>query len=258
MTLLLGALVTATWAQNRPLSRTRDRKSEKRDRINAMLRQEEEGELIYNKQSIFGIRLSTDGYGISYEFGRFKTPRLSLLYQFELNEKKHPKEKKVAIADNSYQLNNIIYGKENNFYQFKFGLAQQYLVGGKGNKNGVAVTAVYGGGASLGLLKPYMVDIQDPSGQKRRSTYPTIIDSGYREQGAAGLTVGWDKMKLSPGLYAKTAMRFDYGRFNETVTAIEVGLNVEYYFIKIPQMSYNPEKNFFFNAYVSLLLGHRK
>jgi len=53
-------------------------------------------------------------------------------------------------------------------------------------------------------------------------------------------------------------MRFDYGRLNETVTAIEVGLTGEYYSSKIPQMLYNKEKQFFFNAYLAILLGRRK
>ncbi len=53
-------------------------------------------------------------------------------------------------------------------------------------------------------------------------------------------------------------MRFDYGRLNETVTAIEVGLSAEYYTNKISQMLFNKEKQFFFNAYVALLLGRRK
>ena len=37
----------------------------------------------------------------------------------------------------------------------------QKLIGGKGNKNGVAVSAIYGGGISAGLLKPYYLQIQN-------------------------------------------------------------------------------------------------
>jgi len=102
------------------------------------------------------------------------------------------------------------------------------------------------------------VDVIDQAQQRYRKTYPEIIDSDYIEQGASGFTVGWNKVQPKYGLTAKGALRFDYGRFNETVSAIEVGLNVEYYAQKVAQMAYNPEKNFFFNAYISLLLGRRK
>ncbi|WP_315814392.1 hypothetical protein [Paraflavitalea speifideaquila] len=58
-----------------------------------MLKMEEEGEIIFNKQSIFGLKLATDGYGLSYEWGKFKSNRVATIFQIELNEKKHPKEK---------------------------------------------------------------------------------------------------------------------------------------------------------------------
>jgi hypothetical protein len=134
----------------------------------------------------------------------------------------------------------------------------QQVLGGKGNKNGVSVSAIYGGGLTLGLVKPYIVDAQNQQGDIIPSRYPEIIDSGYLEVKAKGISGGWSELKVRPGLYAKTAMRFDYGRLNETVTAIEVGLSGEYYSSKIPQMLYNKDKQFFFNAYIAILLGRRK
>lgn len=260
--LLAGMLATTNiWAQDNPTPKSptanKDKKAAKRERINALLKQEEEGEIIFSKQSAFGLKLNTDGYGISYEIGRFKSNRVATIFQIELNEKKHKKEKRISLL-NGFNFNSVVYGKLNNFYQVKLGVGQQRIIGGKGNKNGVAVMAVYAGGVSVGLEKPYFVDVQDANNQRVRKTYPTISDSGYIEQGASGFTVGWNKVQPKYGAHAKAALRFDYGRFNESVTAIEVGLNAEYYVSKVAQMAYNPEKNFFFNAYISLLLGRRK
>jgi hypothetical protein len=183
-----------------------------------------------------------------------------VLLQFELNEKKSPKDHKVAAAGyNGYNFNSVVVGKLNNFYQFKIAVGQQHLIGGKGNKNGVAVTALYTGGFSLGILKPYYVDVSDPlTNSDFRSKYPTIIDSGYIEYGASGFTVGWGEISVKPGVNLKTALRFDYGRFNTTLTAIEVGLTGEYYFSKIPMLYKVPYKNFFFNAYLTIMFGKRK
>jgi hypothetical protein len=238
----------------------RDRKSAKKERMNNMLRMEEEGELIFNKTSAFGIKLATDGYGIMYEKGKFKTNHRTLLFQFELNEKKSPKDHKVAAAGyNGYNFNSVVVGKLNNFYQFKMAIGQQHLIGGKGNKNGVAVTGLYSGGFSLGILKPYYVEVMNvQTDQGFRSKYPTIIDSGYVELGASGFTVGWSEVKFKPGLNAKAALRFDYGRFNQSITAIEAGVTGEYYFSSIPMMYLVPYKNFFFNAYVAIMFGKRK
>lgn len=236
---------------------TKSRKDAKRERVNALMKMEEEGELIFRKQSIFGFKAVTDGYGISYEIGKFRSNRNTFILQFELNERKHKKETKVSGDFNGFQFNSFIPGKINNFFQFKVGAGSQRIIGGKGNKNGVAVALVYAGGPTLGLLKPYNVDVES-NGRRFRSTYPTIYDSGYREMGASGFTVGWGDVKLKPGVHAKTALRFDYGRFNETVTALEVGMNAEYYFPEIVQIWGSEPQHFFFNAYLTLLLGRRK
>jgi hypothetical protein len=258
---LVCLLVTAIWAQNNPTPQSptskKDKREARRERINSLLKLQEEGEIIFNKQRIFGIKLSTDGYGLSYEWGKFKSNRVATIFQVELNEKKHKKEKRISLFT-GLNFNSLVYGKMNNFYQLKFGMGQQRIIGGKGNKNGVGVMAIYAAGVTAGLVKPYYVDVEDNFGQRVRKTYPLIIDSGYIEQGASGFTVGWKDVKIRPGAHAKAAMRFDYGRFNETVTAIEVGLNAEFYASKVPQMALNEEKRFFFNAYISLLLGRRK
>ena len=161
----------AVWAQDSTVqkkpSSKQEKKNARRDRINSLLRQEEEGEIVFNKQSVFGIKLATDGYGITYEIGKFKSPRKSTLFQLELSEKKHKKEKKLAASiDNQFQINSVVFGKTNNFYQLKLGVAQQQVIGGKGNKNGVAVSAIYGGGLSVGMLKPYYVDVEDSSNNR--------------------------------------------------------------------------------------------
>ena len=150
----------------------------------------------------------------------------------------------------------ILY-KLNNFYQFKLGIGQQRIIGGKGNKNGVAVAAIYAGGLSLGLLKPYLIEV-DVNSKRFNSKYPEILDSAYDIIGAAGFTTGWKDLSIKPGVHAKAALRFDYGRFNETVTGIEVGVNAEFYASRIPQMLYAEQKQFFFNGYISILLGRRK
>lgn len=252
---------TLSWAQTNPQSSKKDKKTEKKERINALMKIEEEGQLVFNKHSIFGIKLNTDGYGISYEKGKFLTPRKTRVLQFELNEKKHPKEDKDAGSIDLFgNVNQYVFGKANNFYQFKAGYGQQYLIGGKSNKNGVSVSALWVGGLSIGLLKPYYVDAVDIVTEERsRKKFTDIEDlSQYYYLGASGFTVGWGELKIDPGAHLKTALRFDYGRFNEVVSAIEAGVNIEYYSKGVLQMVNNKEKNLFFNAYVTVLFGKRK
>ncbi|HEX6181806.1 MAG TPA: hypothetical protein VFZ47_11220 [Chitinophagaceae bacterium] len=259
LVLLMGCLALSCFSQEKeqPKGLTKkDRKEAKRKRIDALVKLEEEGELVFQKHSIFGFKANSDGWGFSYEMGRFKSNRTTNIYQLEFNEKKHRQEKKISTI-NGFDFNSTIPFKENNFFQFKLGFGQQRIIGGKGNKNGVAVAVVYAGGLSMGLLKPYLIDVES-GGKRFRSSFPAIWDSGYAIIGASGFTTGWNELSIKPGAHAKAAMRFDYGRFNETVTAIEVGVNAEYYPSKIPQMMFAKQEQFFFNAYVSILLGRRK
>lgn len=134
----------------------RDAKKEaRRQKIDNLIRQQEEGALIFNKQNVFGLRLNTDGWGVLYEKGYLKTATTANLFAIEFNEKKHPKEKKLnnVLNNNGFlQLGNpYVYGKRNSFYQIKLSYGQQRMLGAKANKNGVAIHAIYGGGFSAGL-----------------------------------------------------------------------------------------------------------
>lgn len=231
--------------------------------MNNALRMEEEGDLIFNRQSIFGFRLASDGYGISWEKGFFRTPSRTFLYQFELNEKHSPKEHHVSASTDGLDFSSVVPYKLNNLYEFKASIGQQILIGGKGNKNGVAVTAIYSGGLTLGMLKPYLIEVSNQYSQaSNQQTYPQFMQDtvvGDQITGSAGFLVGWNRLTVKPGLNAKQAMRFDYGRLNQTVAAVEVGLTEEFFTGKMPIMYLvTPAKQFFFNAYVSILFGSRK
>ena len=54
-------------------------------------------------------------------------------------------------------------------------------------------------------------------------------------------------------------MRFDYGRFNESVSGLEIGVSAEMYASKIPIMLLQKkDQRLFVQAYVAILFGRRK
>lgn len=244
----------STYAQNA----RKEKREEKRERISKMIKEEEEGVIAYKKSFLVGGKLTTDGYGLFFEIGRASSVKKATLYQLEITERKHGKEMK--FSPNAYNSMPFIYGKENFVYPIKLGVQQQLLLGNKSNKNGVAITANYGGGIALSLLRPYYVEVSDGNGLKfvKYDSPDSTLFLSDQIYGGPGLRKGWNEMKVAPGLYAKTSVRFDYGSYNEIISAIEVGLTGEYYAKKIPQMVYRPEKQFFFGAYVALLFGKRK
>jgi hypothetical protein len=264
LTFVATTLVFQLFAQDSTSTYQRNvnKKNAKRDRINNMRRMEDEGDLIFNKHNIFGIRLATDGYGISFEKGKFKTPSRTLIYSIELNEKHDQREHHVSETLDGINFSSIVPYKLNNLYELKLAVGQQHLIGGKGNKNGVAVTALYSGGLTAGLLKPYYIDVENSvSGASTRTTFDKLAQDTTSTDiitGASGFTTGWGNLKIKPAVNARQALRFDYGRMNQTVAAVEVGLTEEFFFGKIPLVYLVPQKQFFFNAYVAILFGSRK
>ncbi len=263
LSVLFASMVLAADAQDTSShpNGKENKKDAHRQKISNMIKQVEEGVLVYRKQSIFGAQFRTNGYGIFYEMGRMKTNRKTTIYRLDITEIKSQKEDKLPSGGIFFG-NPFIYGKINNFYQATLGLGQQYILGQKGNKNGVAVSAVYSGGLSIGLLRPYYLEVQDPLGGANKTIKYTKADSalflGTTIVGAGGLGKGWSEMKMKPGAFVKTALRFDYGRFNEVVSGIEVGLSAEFYGDKIPIMVDQKDKRFFFQGYISMLFGRRK
>ncbi len=238
-------------------SKKEERREKRKERITMMVKQEEEGVIVNKKHFLGGIKLTSDGYGGFIEKGIAQSIKRSLLFQLEITERKHPKEEKqfnnLPIAD-SY-----IYGKTNFFYPVKLGVQEQFLLGNKGNKNGVSVTGNVGGGIALGLLRPYLLSF-DSLGSL---VYKSYDDNNNRflsgsNIGGPSFGTGFNKLKVIPGAYLKTGLRFDYGAYNEMVSAIEVGITAEFYSKKIQQMALNKENNFFFGAYFSILFGRRK
>ena len=276
--IFLGCLIVfsfceASYAQDMRLPgnpKKAARKKARQEKIENYIRQQEEGALVFNKQSVFAFKLNTDGWSFFYEAGKSRTLKSANLFYLEFGEKKHPKENKVSntlIAGNIISEGNpYVFGKRNFFYEFKPGFGKQLQIGGKTNKNGIGIHWIYSGGLSLGLLRPYYIRIQEEQAAdvfvEKDIKYDPANPAQFLATGniieGTGLRHGWNEMKIVPGLHFRNALRFDYGRFNELVSAIETGIYADYYFKGVEMMVNNPPQQFFFNAYLAILFGKRK
>ncbi len=256
--LMFSALASSVSAQPGK-EKKNEKKEERRRKVNELIKQAEEGILVYRKQNIFGFQFRTNGYGGFYEMGRMKTTRRTNIYRLDITEIKSQKEEKasnLAFFGSPY-----IYGKLNYFYPVTLGFGQQHILGQKGNKNGVAVSMVYTGGLSLGLLRPYYVEVAEQGGEVKLIKYSSQDSALFLSsavQGSGGIGKGWSELKVKPGAFVKTALRFDWGRFNEVVTGMEIGLSGQFYGSKIPIYFGQKERQFFFQGHIALLFGQRK
>src|SRR5262245_14315015 len=111
-------IVIAGAAQGTKKKSSKDEKKDaRREKVNNLIKQSEEGVLVYSKQSISGIQARTNGYGAFYELGRMKTNRKTNIYRIDITEIKNQREVKLSSGNGLFFGNPFIYGKINNFYQ---------------------------------------------------------------------------------------------------------------------------------------------
>ncbi len=239
-------------------SQKEKRRAARQEKINTIVKQEEQGVVYFKKQTVFGIQLNTDGFGAFLEKGYSKSLKKALLFQVSISEKKHNKE--IKVSNVTVPGSPFLYGKVNFVYPLQLGAQIQFLLGNKTPRNGVHVSGNFGGGLSLALLRPYEVQVEKNNELVfiRYNSADSLAFLGPSVRSGPRFVNGWNGLKVNPGIYAKAALRFDYGVYSEIVSAIEVGIKAEVYSSKIQQMAWQKDRQLFTSAYFSILFGHRK
>ncbi|MEK7257888.1 MAG: hypothetical protein AAB316_24230 [Bacteroidota bacterium] len=229
--------------------------------------------ILYNQEFALGLRLHTHGFAVGLNLGKLKSYYLTKYVHFELGELKHPKEYRQSF-DSPSSLNNRVsrafkYGKQNNLYVLRAAIGGKRYFSEKAKHKGVAVGIAYEAGASLGLLKPYYLELRPREG----SPQPQItVSTKYSEDsadrfldiwsihGASGWTKGLTEISLLPGVHGKFAVHFDWGAFDEYVKAIEGGIMVDAFSKEAPlmvELDNVENKQFFINLFLHLQFGKR-
>ncbi len=240
--LLVAVSPVWTWAQPSKI-KFRDRLGDSTKLVNTATKPPKvKGPRALRGELSGGLRLYTDGYGIfvdkgylkgGEQFGQKNRDRLFhvRLLQFELSERKHPKEIKsnngmpgIGFAQNSY-----ILGKINNFYQFKLGYGRRQMIAGKPDPGTISIHWVYVGGFSAGLLKPYYLNLQSSGETKYSETNEIAFISPGNILGKASFSKGLSELKFVPGLYLRTGLHFDFATGRKGLMALEVGGSGEFY-----------------------------
>lgn len=238
---------------------------------------ESEG-IIYNREFTVDVKLlQTNGFSVGVNIGQLKTYYLTRYFNFEFGELRHHKRFRQSF-DFQQQASRIsrafVYGKQNNLYVLRGGFGEKRYLSEKAKRRGVAVGISYEGGVSLGILKPYYLELI-------RTTEPgspqdfTIRSEKYSERnantfleisriyGSSGFTEGLGEISAIPGAHGKFAMHFDWGAFDEFVKAIEAGVMVDVFLREMPIMVESPRvensenRSVFINLYINLQLGKR-
>ncbi|SET92370.1 hypothetical protein [Hymenobacter actinosclerus] len=188
----------------------------------------------YRKEFTYGLNFNTRGGligGASVRSTHLLTQDWSRFWSIEVVEIKHPKEVKEPSANGSFVL-----GKSNYFYSVRPSVGLQRVVFRKAPDAGVQVNASLSGGPSIGLLMPYYISYlySDPNSASavdvREEQYdPAIHTQLDRIYDRAPLFKGIGDTKPIIGAHVRGALNFEFGRYRDAVTGVEVGALVEAY-----------------------------
>ncbi len=233
--------------------------------------------IVYNREFTVDLKLHTQGLGLGVNFAKLKTYYRTRFFNIEIAEIKHPKEFRQSfdfrVPSAGRISRSFIYGKQNNLYALHGGIGEKRYFSEKALNRGLAVGISYSAGPTLGLLKPYYLDIiryrepdftsffvRSESFSEENADKFLDINSIY---GASGLTRGLNEMSIAPGAHAKFAVHLDWGAFDEFVKSVEAGVMVDAFFRNMPimvesaQFPNTENQMLFINLFINLQFGKR-
>ena len=214
--------------------------------------------LIYTNQVSGGAQLSTTGWGVQFNSGKYDGFYKIKTKGFEFVKIKHPKEFKLPNngRDNSRR---FAYGKLNSFQSLRLLRGAKQIVSDKIRHGAVAIGYKWGVGPNVGFVKPIYVEVSKLTGTSVAvERYNPEIHDFNVINGRANFLRGLDEMKLAFGAVAKIAATFEYSGDNEGVQQLEVGVVLDAFLNKVPIMIEEANNQRFFpSIFISYSVGKK-
>jgi len=222
---------------------------------------DEQDKIFYRNEKTFAFLLNSNGLGINYRFARRMDAFRKTIYDFDLVTIKHPKEVKTPVTQ-YYFTKRIIYGKLNEFYNFRLGIGLQNEMFRKVDKGGVSIRRYFAFGPVVGITKPiyYIIGI-DANGD---ATFDSeIVEKFSMNQHLQTYTIkskasyfkGFNEISFIPGLYGKLGIMFEFSKQDEKIHALDGGITFDAFIKKVPIMATENNSRFFISLFVSYRFG---
>ena len=208
--------------------------------------------LYYRDEKSVNFTLSSNGFGLGYQFGKRINYTQRKLYDLNIAYLKDPKEQKIQ-SSSGYK---FVFGKLNTVISLRPSYGFQKEIFTKKDKGGISIKYFYTYGPSIAVLKPiYYKFFSDDEGiyQKFNEDVHTLINDIEKK---APFFKGIKETKLSPGIHGRFGFNFEYSNLETVIHAIEIGIGAELFLTKIPIMAFEQNKHqFFLLLFVSYRLG---
>ncbi|MFC6996266.1 hypothetical protein [Rufibacter roseus] len=229
--------------------------------------EEEEG---YTREFTYGLNFNTNGGLLGGAMIKQVYHLQNKWYHFwalEGVEVKHPKETRWQ---NHYTGASFVVGKSNYLFVLRPQYGREYTFFRKAAESGVQVNGLVAAGPSIGFLAPYYIQYDytrydnngNPLGPPdvRTEQYDPSVHTqpDYRIVGSSGVFTGLAEPTLKFGGNIKAGVSFEYGRYMESVTGIEVGLMYEAFTSDIVIIPQATNSSSFTSVYLTLYYGRRR
>jgi len=229
----------------------------------------------YRKEFVFGVNFNTQGGllgGASIRSARVRDEQWLRFWSLEGVMLKNAKEERV----NTLVGGSFINRKTNYAFALRPSVGVQRVLFRKAADAGVQVNGLLSVGPTLGLLMPYYISydrtaartgappnpqtdeiVNEQYDPAKHSKTEAILDRGP-------LFSGIGQTKVVPGFHLRGGISFEYGRYRDAVTGLEVGFLVEAYTKRLLILSPSSlleadplNRQFFPSVYLTLYFGHR-
>ena len=124
--------------------------------------------VVYSTERLFEIRPHLQGFSVAIKKGRLQSYYNTSYQSYEFGFYKDSRERRQEIFGERIGNNSrdpFIYGKRSQFFTFRLTYGRKRYLSEKTRRKGVAMGFIYEGGASLGLIKPYFLQVirRDPN-----------------------------------------------------------------------------------------------
>ena len=229
--------------------------------------------VVYDHELTFNVALATPrNFFLGVRSGRLITYDKTRFWTLTFGDIRHSRERKENPDRVNFVNNRVsrayVFAKQNQLYALRLGFGMKRLLSEKARERGVAIGYSYEFGPSLGILKPYYLEIEQADAAPIDVRYTgdnldVFVNNQVNVFGASAWTVGLDEVSVRPGVHAKFATHFGFGAFDETAKSLEAGVMADYFLGNTDIMIESPltpgvnNSPLFLSLFINLQIGKR-
>jgi hypothetical protein len=227
--------------------------------------QDYENEQIHDADYFIGINFNTNAGnigGLVLRHTRYIKKNQYHLFGFEWVNVKHAQEERIV---NVYTGSTFLIGKSKYLLPMRFSYGREFVLFPKDREEGVQISALFKGGPSLGIQKAYYIlydytdySVPDPISRVRSEPYDVNRHTQYaRILGTGSFMKGLFNSDVTFGLHASASVSFNFINYNNNITGIEAGFNIEAYPKKIEIIPQAQNRWVYSSVFLNILYGRR-